>query len=109
MSGGVQYDEREVMATLEHMCHWPSESDKHSFIEWIEGLNTLELVAVVFFLLPIVGTLVCMANSIFKWNTGCCRACCGNRSGRYNRLTVAPVITAKTTVLASSLATGRNF
>tara|TARA_Y100000389_G_scaffold201944_1_gene245927 strand:- start:29 stop:913 length:885 start_codon:yes stop_codon:yes gene_type:complete len=47
---------------------------------WFEKLNTLELVAVIFFLIPILGTVLCITNSIFKWNTGCCKACCNRKS-----------------------------
>jgi len=105
LSGGQKYDEKEVMATLEHLCHWPKESTTHKFIEWIEGLNTLELVAFILLLLPIVGTLLCTANSIFKWNTGCCRACCANRKGKYvKRLPVAPVL--KSTRPGASIVVG---
>ena len=107
MYGTVKYDEKEIMATLEHLCHWPKESTTHKFVEWMGDLNTLELVAFIFLLLPIVGTLLCTANAVFKWNTGCCRACCANRGIRsVRRRPVTPVV--KSNVSAGSIAVGQS-
>ena len=86
--------------------------DTHEFIEWLEGLNALELVAFIFLLLPVVGTLLCTANAVFKWNTGCCRACCGNsRWGRrIKRLPATPIVkSTKSTVPGAAIVVGPNF
>lgn len=60
--------------------------------EWLKGLNTMEIIAVVAVLIPVVGTLVCMANSIFRWNEGCLKTCCGNRYRSPKRIPAAKVI-----------------
>ena len=74
--------------------------------EWLKELNAMEIFACVALLLPIFGTGVCIANSVFRWNEGCLKQCCGNkRRGRnIRRSSVTDVIkseqkkTAKETV-----------
>ena len=109
---GKNYNDTQVMEALGHLCDLPTppkESTTHKFIDWVEGLNTMELVAFVFLMIPVVGTLACTGNAVFKWNTGCCKACCGKR-GRKNikRLPVTPVIKSNT-VPASTIIGGPHF
>ena len=100
---GPNYDEKRVMDALKHMCDWPGPSKVDKFVDWLEDLNTMEIVAFVFLMVPVLGTLLCTANSIFRWNTGCCKSCCGNIKRRkpVQRLPVAPVVKSSKAVGAS--------
>lgn len=94
---GPNLDKDQVMKALGHLCEWPEKSFLDKLEDWLTNLSPMELVAFGFLGLPAVGTLVCMGNSIFRWNEGCLKKCCHrnfDKKSTWKRTQVANTITA---------------
>ena len=94
---GPNLEKDTVMKTLMHLCEWPEKSFVEKLEDWLTNLSPMELVAFSFLGLPVVGTLVCMGNSIFRWNEGCLKKCCHrnfDKKSTWKRTQVANTVTA---------------
>lgn len=101
---GKSYDKKQTMLALGHLCDWTPESLLDKLVDWLSDLSPMEIVAFAFLATPVVGTLVCMANSIFRWNQGCLKKCCHHKSNKstWKRTQVADTIKSNVIIVDPS-------